>query len=143
MLVFSYAIELDALDGKDDGAYAALAGTAAKAYRARAACLRAKGDEEKARRDDKRAEFLAEKAKKDSKDKAATADRPGKPGEVQVRNDWKAPVTVVVGGSSYTLQVGEQKKIAAPAASFPYELQVGESKSAGTMESGKLYRIGD
>jgi hypothetical protein len=139
MLVFSYAVEIDLLDGKDG--YADAAAEAIKAYRARAACLRAKGDEEKAQRDEKRAEAIAEKAKKG--DKSAAADPTAKSGEVQVRNDWKVPVTVVVGRESYTLQVGELKKITAPAASFSYELQVGTNRSAGTMEAGKTYRIGE
>jgi len=143
MLVFSYAVELDALDGKDEAAYAALAAEAARAYKARAACLRAAGEADKARRDDERAEFLAAKAKKGDKDKTAAADPPAKSTEVQVRNDWKVPVTVVIGGASYTLQTGEQKKIPAPAASFAYELQVGANRAAGTMEAGKTYRIGE
>jgi hypothetical protein len=143
MLVFSYGIELDALGDKDEAASAALAAEAARAYKARAACLRAAGESDKAKRDDERAELLVAKAKKGDKDKTAAADAPAKSGDVQVRNDWKVPVTVVIGGASYTLQIGEQKKIPAPAASFTYELQVGANRAAGTMEAGKTYRIAE
>ena len=44
-------------------------------------------------------------------------------------------------GASYTLRVGESVKISAPAATFPYELQIGPLRNAGTMEEGRSYDI--
>src|SRR5947209_19035773 len=87
MIVFSYAVELDAAGPKADG-YDDLLREAAKAYRTRAACLRAKGDAEASARDVKRADKLEAKAKKaDGKDKAADAPA-GPPARVTLRNDW-------------------------------------------------------
>ncbi len=71
MLVFSYAVELDAADPKADG-YNDLLRAAIKAYRARAACLKAKGDAGAcAPRDGKQAEKLrseGEEARREGRD---------------------------------------------------------------------------
>jgi hypothetical protein len=142
MIVFSYAVELDAADPKADG-YNDLLREAAKAYRTRAACLQAKGDAEAAGRDVKRAEKLEAKAqqKADARDKAADATA-GLPSRVTLRNDWTDPLTVVIGGVSYTLQVGETKTLPAPAGSFAYEMQAGSYRVQGTLDAGHTYSIG-
>ena len=141
MLVFCYAVELDAADAEADG-HNDLLLQAARAYRTRAACLQAKGDPEAARRDVKRAERLEAKVKKaDGEGKAEGAPaRP--PGRVTVRNNWDGPVTLVIADVSYPLQVGETKELAAPEASFPYQLQAGPHRIKGTMSAGRAYTIG-
>ncbi len=141
MIVFSYAVELDLADPKADG-YADLLRDAAKAYRTRAACLEAKGDPEGAGRDRRRADKLDAKAKRAGEgDKRAEAPaRP--PGQVTLRNDWTDPLTVIIGGVSYTLQVGETKTLPAPAGTFPYEMLAGPARVQGTLESGKTYSLG-
>jgi tetratricopeptide (TPR) repeat protein len=130
MLVFSYAVELDAADSNSN-AYSDLLGAAAKAYRTRGACFQAKGDAEAAQRDAKRAEKLEGKVKKD---KGAEAT-----GRVTVRNDWTDPLTLVIAGASYTLQVGESKTVPSPLGAFSYEMQAGPLRTTGTLEAGRNY----
>jgi hypothetical protein len=129
MLVFSYAVELDAVDAKSDG-YEALVKEAAKAYRMRAACAEARADKVAAARDIKRADALEAKVK-----------RPDDKGTVTVRNEWAEPVTLVIAGVSYTVPPGESKTLPTPAGSFPYEMTAGSHKVTGTIEAGKTYRI--
>ena len=50
-------------------------------------------------------------------------------------------MTLVVGGVSYRLDVGEQKAIPAPAGSLTYEMRVGQHRESGTLEAGKAYTI--
>jgi hypothetical protein len=129
MLVFSYAVELDATDAKAEG-YEALVKEAAKAYRSRAACAEARADRTSARRDIKRAETLEAKVKSpDSKD------------SVTVRNEWTEPVTLVIAGATYTVPAGESKTMPAPSGSFSYEMSAGTHRVSGTIEAGKTYRI--
>jgi len=129
MLVFSYAVELDATDPKAEG-YAALVKEAAKAYRLRAACAEARADKASARRDVKRAEALEAKVK-----------RPDAKDSVIVRNEWTEAVTLVIAGTVYTVAAGESKTLPAPAGSFPYEMTAGSHRVTGTIEAGKTYRI--
>ena len=144
MLVFSYAIELDAADPKADD-YPGLLREAILAYRARAACLQAKGDSAAALRDVKRAEKLEAKGKKaDEKDKPAgqVTVRKDKPaGQVTVRNDWGQPLTLFIAGASYPLQAGETRTLPTPVGSFPYEMQAGPYRIKETMESGRSYSL--
>ena len=130
MLVFSYAVELDAADAKAD-AYSDLVGAAAKAYRTRAACFQARGDEEAAQRDAKRAEKLEAKVKK--------AKTPALTGRMTLRNDWTEPFTVVIAGASYTLQVGETKTVPSPLGAFSYEMEAGPLRTTGTLSEGRSY----
>jgi tetratricopeptide (TPR) repeat protein len=130
MLVFSYAVALDGADAKDD-AYSDLVNAAAKAYRTRAACFQTKGDEEAALRDAKRAEKLEAKVKKDKP--------PALAGRVTLRNDWTEPFTLVIGGVSYTLQVGETKTVPSPLGAFNYEMQSGPLRTTGTLNEGRSY----
>jgi tetratricopeptide (TPR) repeat protein len=130
MLVFSYAVEVDAADSKSNS-YSDLVEAAAKAYRTRAACFQAKGDAEAAQRDAKRAEKLQAKVKTDK--------APGVTGRVTLRNDWTDPLTLVIAGVSYTLQAGQTKTVAAPLGTFSYEMQAGPLRTTGTLEEGRSY----
>ena len=140
MLVFSYAVELDAADPKADG-YGDLLRDAIKAYRTRAACLRAKGDEPAAGRDDKHIQKLEAKAKKadEKSDTATAAAAPA--GRVTVRNDWGQPLTLVIAGASYPLQAGETKTLPTPVGAFTFEMRAGPYRVQETMESGRSYSL--
>ena len=142
MIVFSYAVELDAADPKSE-AYPDLVRDAARAYRTRAACLQAKGDTEAAGRDLRRAERLEAKAKR-APDNARTAEAPAAPsaGRVTLRNDWTDALTVIIAGASYTLRVGEMKTVPAPAGTFLYEMEAGPYHVQGKLESGGTYSLG-
>ena len=141
MIVFSYAVEIDAADPKTDG-YADLLREAAKAYRTRAVCLNSKGDAEAAGRETKRAEKLEAKAKNIA-EKDKTSSPAAKPSsQVTLRNDWTDPLVMVIAGVSYSLQVGETKTVPAPAGTFPYEMQAGAHRVQGTLESGRTYSLG-
>jgi hypothetical protein len=129
MLVFSYAVELDAADPKGDG-YEALVREAVGAYRSRAACHEARGDVRAAQRDAKRAEALEAKLRKDTP-----------VGQVTVRNDWAEPVTLVIAGVEYTLAAGETRTLATPAGSASYEMRAGPHRITGTVDAGKSYRV--
>ena len=140
MLVFSYAIELDAGDPKADG-YNDLAQEASRAYRTRSACLRSMGDTAAAERDLKRADLLDAKVKK-----LAEKDKPPPPpaelpARVTVSNRWKEPITLVIAGASYTLQTGETKALPTPSGSFAYEMQAGTYRTKGTLNAGQTYNI--
>jgi hypothetical protein len=134
MLVFSYAIEIDAADPKADG-YNDLLREAAGAYRKRAACSRARGEAEAAARDQRRAEEF------EAKVKAAVV--PARlTGRVTLINNWNASVTLVLADVSYTLQPGETKEVATPPGAFSYEIQTGPHRVTGTMEAGQRYTVG-
>jgi hypothetical protein len=137
MLVFSYAVELDAVEPSADG-YEALVRDAARAYRLRAACSEVKGNATAANRDVKRADVLTAKLKRPESATAANAPAAGR---VEVRNDWPEPVTLVIAGVSYTLPPGESKALPAPAASVPYEMIAGQYRVTGTIDAGKSYRV--
>jgi hypothetical protein len=143
MLVFSYAVEVDARGGTGDSELEDLLTEAAKAYRDRGACFLAKGDGEAERRDVRRAENLEARLKKDARADKVAADGPVGANEILLRNGWKEAITVIVGGKEYSLQVGERKRIVAPAASFAYEVKGGSGSNTGTLEAGKAYRIGE
>jgi tetratricopeptide (TPR) repeat protein len=133
MVVFSYAVELDAADTSSN-AYSDLLGAAAKAYGTRAACFQAKGDVEAAQRDAKRAQKLQAKIKKDKSTEAA--------GRVTLRNDWTEPLTLVIAGVSYTLKIGESKTVPTPLGTFSYEMQAGPFRRTGTLVEGQTYSFG-
>jgi hypothetical protein len=137
MLVFSYAIEIDASDPKADG-YNDLLREAAGAYRKRAACSRARAEAEAAARDQKRAEEFEAKAR--TATAATVAARLS--GRVTLINNWNASVTVVLADVSYTLQSGETKEVATPPGTFSYEVQTGPHRVTGKMDAGQRYTIG-
>ena len=141
MLVFSYAIELDAGNPKGDG-YNDVLREAVGAYRTRSACLRAKGEAAAAERDLKRAGLLDAKIKKaveKEKTQQALDDLPGK---VTVSNYLSEPVTMLISGITHTLQAGETKSMATPPGSFPYVMQKGTYKVTGNLNAGQAYNIG-
>ncbi|SRR5579871_880204 len=129
MLVFSYAVELDAADPKADG-YETLLREAVQAYRARAGCHRARADIVAESRDLKRAAALD-----------AKLANGGSAGRVTVRNDWELPVTLVIAGATHTLSPGETRSLPAPPGSSSFEMQAGPHRITGTVEAGKSYRI--
>lgn len=140
MLVFSYAVELDAADPKADG-YDDLLRAAIKAYRVRAACLRAKGDAGAALRDGKQAEKLEAKVRKPD-EKGGTAAAAARPSpQVTVRNDWGQPLILFIAGVPYPFQAGETKTLPTPAGSFPIEMEAGPYRVKETMESGRSYSL--
>jgi hypothetical protein len=140
MLVFSYAVELDAADANAE-TYAELVREAVTAYRSRAACYNTTGDTAAAGRDRKRADVLEAKLKKPGDDKQASPDASRLPGKVVIANDWADPVTVVIAGISYTLPAGGTKTLPSPTGSFPYEMLAGAHKVTGMIEAGKTYRV--
>jgi hypothetical protein len=140
MLVFSYAVELDAADSQADS-YAELVKEAARAYRARAACYKAKGQAVAMQRDLKRAETLEAKVKKPGDQESPAAKAGTLPGRVTVQNEWADPVTIVIAGVTYTLPPGKAKMLATPAGSFPFEMVAGPHRVTGTIDAGKTYRV--
>jgi hypothetical protein len=139
MAVLLYGVEVEILTGLESPDRADFLPEAARAYRARGKCLEALGREKAARADRKRADDLEADATKltstPPKGKA-TATAP-----VQVVNGWTEPVTLVIEGVSYRLEVGEQRAISLSGSSAGYELQAGPYRKAGTVEAGKAYTI--
>ncbi len=76
------------------------------------------------------------------KDRAATAPAAPAASQVTLRNDWTDTLTLVIGGVSYTLRVGETKTIPSPGGTFPYEMQAGAATVKGTLDSGRTYSLG-
>ena len=141
MLVFSYAIELDADDPKGDG-YNDLLREAARAYRTRSACLQARGETAAAERDLRRAGLLNAKIKKAVEKEKAQQARDDLPGKATVSNYLSEPVTLLISGITYTFRAGETKTMATPLGSFPYEMQLGTYKVTGNLNAGQAYNIG-
>jgi hypothetical protein len=139
MVVLYYAIEVEVLDNLDAPDRATFLAEAARAYRARGKCLEALGRQQAAGVDRKRADRLETTARtlasKTPKGKEGTG------GPIQVVNGWTEPVTLVVEGVAYPLEVGEQKAIPATAAAVAYELRAGPHRESGTLEAGKTYTI--
>jgi hypothetical protein len=140
MLVFSYAVELDAADPQASS-YEDLVREAVKAYRARALCFISRGDGIAGRRDQKRADTLEAKVKKADEPNRSAATSSGLPGRVTVSNDWADPVTLVIAGVSYTLAPGGAKTLPTPTGTFAYEMVAGPHRLTGTIEAGKTYRV--
>jgi hypothetical protein len=140
MLVFSYAVELDAADPQADS-YAELVKEAVRAYRSRAACFKARGQAIAMQRDLKRADKLEATLKKASDPGPQVANSATLPGRVTVQNEWADPVTIVIAGVSYSLPPGKAKTLATPAGSFSYEMVAGPHRLSGTIDSGKTYRV--
>jgi hypothetical protein len=140
MLVFSYAVELDAAESQAEG-YTQLVKEAAAAYRARAKCNTSLAFFSAANKDLRRAEALEAKLPAPVTS-ADGVERSGSlKGQVTVQNEWAEEVTIVVAGISYTLPAGKSKTIATPTGSFPYEMIAGPHRLGGTIESGKSYRV--
>jgi hypothetical protein len=139
MVVLLCAVEAEVLKELDAPDRAGFLGKTARAYQARAKCREALGRKEAARADRERADGLEAEAKKLAGE--APKGSEGAAGQVRVTNGWTGPVTLVVGGVRYRLDVGEQKSIPAPAASVAYEMQAGQHRESGTLEAGREYTI--
>jgi len=122
-------------------------------YLERSQCLRALRRQEGALRDLKRAAQLEEDAQKLA-DKAAkpkpanggsggtaAVDSPKGTGTILLINVWSEPVTVVVEGTAYSLEVAELKVLTRTAGPFNFEVQGSERKQKGNLESGKTVKI--
>jgi tetratricopeptide (TPR) repeat protein len=140
MAVLFYAIEAEVLTNLDAPDRADFLAEAARAYRARGQCLEALGREKAAQAERRRADGLEADAKKLAS--AAPKRKEVTGGPIQVINAWTEPVTLVLGGVAYRLEVGEQKAIQASTASVAYEMFAGPYRKVGTMEAGKTYTIG-
>jgi hypothetical protein len=134
LAVLYYALEAEILNSLETPDRASFLADTAQAYRARSKCLEALGRAQAAQVDRKRADALATDAKQLAS-KAATAARIG------LVNAWTQPVTVVIGGVSYRLDVGERQEVPASASSVAYAIQAGPLQRTGTLEAGKTYTI--
>jgi hypothetical protein len=85
------------------------------------------------------AQELAAKEAKPAKE-AAKTDNPPK-GEVQIINAWPAPVSIVVDGTAYRVDVAEQKSIPRAAGPVQYGSQENKKKQTVQVEAGKTVRI--
>jgi hypothetical protein len=139
MVVLFYAIEAEVLKDVEAPDRGRFLGETARAYRARAKCREALGRQEAARVDRERADGLEAEAKRLAS--VPPKGNEGAAGQVEVTNGWTEPVTLVVDGVSYRLDVGEHKAVPASAGSAAYEMQAGRHRQTGTLEAGKAYTI--
>jgi hypothetical protein len=139
MVVLFYALEAEVLKDLEAPSRDKFLVEAAQAYRARGVCQERLGRQTAAQADRKRADALDATAKELGSN-ATKAKAPA--GEIRLINGWAGGViTVVVDGVSYRLEAGEQRTIAAPANSVPYEMQAGQHRVSGTLQAGKTYTI--
>jgi hypothetical protein len=137
MLVFSYAVELDAVDPQSDG-YDALLREAIKSYRSRATCSARLGNSTAASRDLKRAGALTAKLKKPD---SGSVEGPTATSQVTIRNEWPDAVTLVIAGRSYSVPAGGEKTLPSPSGTFSYEMVAGPHRVTGTIDAGKTYSV--
>jgi hypothetical protein len=138
MLVFSYAVELDAVDAQSEG-YEALVREATKAYRSRAACSTRLGNSTASVRDLKRADALSAKLKKP--DAAKLTESTAWASQVTIRNEWPDSVTLIIAGKSYNVPAGVEKTLPSPSGTFSYEMVAGPHRVTGTIDAGKTYSV--
>ncbi len=137
MLVLLYAVEVEVLTTLETPGRDKFLVEAAAAYRDRSKCLARLGRTDAADADRKRADALETEARK-----VATAAAKANPsGEVQVVNAWTEPVTIVVNGVSYRVEVGATQAIPLSGATASYEMRAGPHRTTGTLEAGKSYTI--
>lgn len=138
MAVLYFAIEAEILKGLQSEDRAKFLVETAHAYRARGKCLEALRRPQEAALDRKRAAGLEAEAKNlddlaaKAKDAVVAA---------QVINDWNQPVSLSIAGSTYELQIGEQRTIPLRSPAVNYELRAGAYRAAGKLEAGKAYAI--
>jgi len=125
----------------------------AEEYLARSKCLRALRRTERALRDLKRAAQLdddAEKlAAKAAKAKPAVAKgsdtTPAEPakgkGTIWLINAWSEPVTVLIEGTAYPLEVAEVRALTRTAGPVQFEVQGSQRKQKVILEGGKSVKI--
>jgi tetratricopeptide (TPR) repeat protein len=138
MAVLYFAIEIEILHDSQSPDRAQFLIDSARAYSARGQCLQALGRPIEAAADLKRASALEADANKLTN--TNPQDKVGDP-QVQIKNTWTQPVTLVVSGATLRLDVGEQKSIPARTGAVTYELQAGPYRASGTLEAGKTYTI--
>src|SRR5581483_7344412 len=112
---------------------------AAQAFRDRSACLLALNRTPEAEADLKRARQLEADARTVAQKRSPNGD--GKNGQIELSNEWRAPIIVVIDGTSYTLAVGETRQIGHAAGTFRYELPSTGQVATGTVEAGKTFRL--
>jgi hypothetical protein len=139
MAVLLYGVEVEILTNLESPDRADFFPEAARVYRARGKCLEALGRQKAAQADGKRADDLEAEARKLASKPPKAKDVPAQP--VQVVNAWTEPVTLVIEGITYRLEVGEQRAIPMAAGSVAYEMLAGPYRKAGTLEAGKTYTI--
>jgi hypothetical protein len=139
MVVTYYAIEVEILNGLGTPERDKLLAEAAGAYLARSKCQELMGHEKAAQADRKRADDLQTNAKKLASESAKAQAVPA--GHFRIENGWTEAVTIEIDGTTYRLEIGEQKTIPAPAGSVFGQVQTGSRLQAATLEAGKVYRI--
>jgi hypothetical protein len=133
-VVLLYAVEVEILNDLNADRDQFLL-EAAAAYRSRGELLRARDRLAAAQSDARRADALEAKAR--ALAKATLKDS----GRLQLINAWTEPATLVIGGVTYRLAIGEEKLITLPAGPFTYVLQGSDQRGTGTLEAGQLYRL--
>jgi tetratricopeptide (TPR) repeat protein len=138
MAVLFFAIEIEILNDSQTPERAQFLIDSARAYKARGQCLEVLGRPIEAVADLKRARTLEADALKLTK---ANSNNKEGAGQVQIKNDWTQPVTLVVSGTTLRLDIGEQSSVSAAKGAVPYELQAGPFRASGTLEAGRTYTI--
>ena len=139
MAVLFYALEAEILNELESSGRAKFLAESAGAYRARGQCLASMGKPNEATVDRKRADNLEADAKKlespvpQATEKAVAG--------IQVTNAWTQPITLVIAGASYRLEIGEQKSIPASSNTVAYEMLAGVHRESGILKAGKSYAI--
>jgi hypothetical protein len=137
MVVLLYAVEAEVLTSLEAPGRGKFLAETAGAYRARGKCLAQLGRDSAAAADRKRADDLDAEARK-----VLAAEPKAKPAaEVQVLNNWTEPVTLVVDGVSYRIEVGATRAVPLSGTSVSYEMLAGPHRTTGTLEAGKTYTI--
>ncbi len=165
MALLLMAVELEILAEQDVADRDKVMREAAREYRSRGECHKARGQEVQARADQARAAGLekeadklaARVARKDTSKKASEGTprepatpqdgkarekgQPARLGEIQLVNDWSEPVTVVIDGVSIRLRAGEQRLVTKPVGPFTYEIPVAQYRATKTLEAGVRYLV--
>jgi hypothetical protein len=139
MVMLFYGIEAEILNELQSPERGKFLGEFARACRARGNCLEVLGRSEAAASNRARADRLEAEVKKldtDSRQAKETATT-----AIKVTNGWTQPVTLIVAGTPYRFEIGEQKSIPAPTGTVAYEMLTGGYRASGVFEAGKAYRI--
>jgi tetratricopeptide (TPR) repeat protein len=151
-LILLSGIEAEILTELDSSSREAFLREFAEQYLYRSKCLRGLRRTDRALRDLKRAaqleddaEKLATKAAKAKpqtagKDPAAVTGDKGQ-GRILLINVWTQPVTVVLDGTTYALEVAEIKSLLRPAGTIGFEVQGSQQKQKALLEAGKTVKI--
>jgi hypothetical protein len=138
MVVTYYGIEVEILNNLEAPDRDKLLLEAAEAYLVRSKCLETVGRLEDAALDRNRAETLRATATRIASE---SPDRPSSARSAQLVNNWVGAVTVVVGGVTYQVEVGERKLIPVSGDSVTCQIQAGPHLRSSTLQAGKTYTI--